>query len=134
MAILVWALALQEESGGGGGGAIAAIFGIGFTLVMLAFVVLMIASGWKIFSKAGEPGWASIVPIYNVIVVLKIGGKPVWWILLFLIPLVNFIIGILLAIAIAEKFGKGTGFGLGMAFLPFIFYPMLAFGDAQYRG
>ena len=133
MVNLVWALALQEESGGGGGGAIAAIFGMGFALVMLAFAVLMIASLWKIFSKAGEPGWASIVPIYNVIVLLKIGGKPVWWILLFMIPLVNAIMGIILAIAIAEKFGKGTGFGLGMAFLPFIFYPMLAFGDAQYR-
>ena len=129
---LLWALAFQEESGSGGG-AIAAIFGMGFMLVMLAFVVLMIASVWKIFSKAGEPGWAAIVPIYNVIVMLKIGGKPVWWIVLFLIPLVNAIMGILLAIAIAEKFGKGTGFGLGMAFLPPIFYPMLAFGDAQYR-
>ena len=129
---LLWALAFQEESGSGGG-AIAAIFGMGFMLVMLAFVVLMIASVWKIFSKAGEPGWAAIVPIYNVIVMLKIGGKPVWWIVLFLIPLVNAIMGILLAIAIAEKFGKGTGFGLGMAFLPPIFYPMLAFGDAEYR-
>ncbi len=132
MANLMWALALQEESGGGGG-AIGAIFGMGFLMVMLAFTVLMIASVWKIFSKAGEPGWASIVPFYNMIVMLKIGGKPIWWIILFLIPIVSIIMAIILSIAIAEKFGKGTGFGLGMAFLPFIFLPMLAFGDAEYR-
>lgn len=136
MTSVLWTLASlnQETEGGGGGGAIAAIFGMGFALFMLLFALLIVASVWKVFSKAGEPGWAVIVPIYNIIVLLKITGKPVWWIVLMFIPLVNAIVGILLALALAEKFGKGAGFGLGLAFLPFIFYPILAFGDARYTG
>jgi len=102
-----------------------------FTVIWLAFVVLMIAALWKVFDKAGEPGWAAIVPIYNFIVMLRIAGKPGWWILLMLIPGVNLIIMIIAMIALAARFGKGTGFGLGLAFLPPIFLPMLAWGDAQ---
>ena len=119
-----------EYSGGGGGGAGAIIFGI----VYLAIIVLVVASIWKVFAKAGEPGWAAIVPIYNMLVMLKIAGKPAWWIVLMLIPGVNAIIGIIVAIAIAEKFGKSVGFGIGMAFLPIIFYPMLGFGSATFQG
>ncbi|HRH96867.1 MAG TPA: DUF5684 domain-containing protein, partial [Prosthecobacter sp.] len=58
------------------------------TIVLLAVVVVMIAAMWKVFTKAGEPGWACLVPIYNIIVYLKISGKPVWWIILFIIPFV----------------------------------------------
>jgi hypothetical protein len=93
---------------------------------------VVIAGMWKVFVKAGEPGWAAIVPIYNIIVMLKIAGKPVWWIVLFLIPVVSFVIAILVAISLAQRFGKSTGFGVGLAFLPFVFYPMLGFGDATY--
>ena len=103
-------------------------------IVMLAFAILMIASMWKVFSKAGKPGWAAIIPIYNIIVMLQIAGKPVWWIVLFLIPIVSLIASILVAIGIANNFGKGTGFGLGLAFLSPIFYPILAFGSAQHVG
>ncbi|MDG2389813.1 MAG: DUF5684 domain-containing protein [Planctomycetaceae bacterium] len=103
-------------------------------VLYLAFIVLMIASMWKVFTKAGKPGWASIVPIYNVIVMLEIAGKPIWWILLFFIPLVNIVIALLVVIDFAKAFGKGTGYALGLIFLGFIFYPMLAFGDAQYQG
>jgi len=85
-------------------------------------------------TKAGEPGWAVLVPIYNIIVLLKIAGKPTWWFLLFLVPVVNLVIGIMVAIAVAENFGKSTGFGIGLALLPFVFYPMLGFGDAVYQG
>ena len=106
-------------------------FGVGF-LVILAIVVLIVASFWIVFTKASQPGWASIVPIYNVIVLLKIANKPWWWVLLWLIPLVNIVIGILVSIAVANNFGKTAGFGIGLAFLPFIFYPILAWGDAQY--
>ena len=130
MASGVLAVALQEESGGG---ALGAVVGLGFTLVMLAFGLLLVASLWKVFSKAGEPGWACLVPIYNMIVWLKIAGKPAWWFILALIPLVNFIVAIIASISLAERFGKGTGYGLGLAFLSPIFYPMLAFGDARYR-
>lgn len=117
-----------------GGGAVGAVIGLLFMVICLAIVVLVIAGMWKVFVKAGKPGWASLIPIYNVIVLLEIAGKPLWWIILFLIPLVNFVVLILVAIAIAEKFGKGAGFGLGLAFIPMVFYPILGFGDAQYQG
>jgi uncharacterized membrane protein YhaH (DUF805 family) len=114
------------------GGAAAAGLGIGFTVLWLAIAVLMVASMWKVFEKAGKPGWAALVPIYNFVVLLEIAGKPVWWIVLFFIPVVNFIVIILFSISLAKKFGKGVGYGLGLAFLGVVFYPMLGFGDARY--
>ena len=101
--------------------------------VYVAIIMLFVVSMWKIFEKAGQPGWAAIVPIYNVVVMLQIAGKPVWWLVLLFVPLVNVVISILLYIGFAEKFGKGAGFAIGLAFLPIIFLPMLAFGDAQYQ-
>lgn len=103
------------------------------TVVWLAFVILMIAAMWKVFEKAGEPGWAAIVPIYNLYILLKIAGKPGWWVLLFLIPFVNIIVAIIALIAVAHRFNKGTGFGLGLTFLGVIFFPILAWGDASYH-
>ncbi|WP_425485713.1 DUF5684 domain-containing protein [Brevifollis gellanilyticus] len=103
-------------------------------VIGLAFIVILIAALWKVFTKAGEPGWACLVPFYNIIVLLKISGKPLWWIILFIIPFVNFIIAILVSIGLAKSFGKGAGFGIGLALLGFIFYPILAFGDARYQG
>lgn len=123
-------LLLQEFGEGGGGGAAGAIS----TLFVFAIWLLMIISSWKIFDKAGEPGWAAIVPIYNVVVLLKIIGRPIWWLLLMFIPVVNFIVGILLVVDLAKSFGQGIGYALGLVFLPFIFWPMLAFGDARYGG
>jgi len=125
-------LALQDfgNDGGAGGGIVGAIGG----LIWLAVVLLMVASVWKVFDKAGEPGWAALIPLYNVVVLLKIVGRPIWWLLLVMIPFVNFIIGILVAMDLGKSFGQGAGYGLGLIFLPFIFYPMLAFGDASYRG
>jgi hypothetical protein len=106
-----------------------------FTIVVLvAVAVIMIASVWKVFTKAGQPGWAAIVPIYNLVVMLKIAGKPVWWLLLFLVPLVNLVIAFIVYISLAEKFGKGAGFGVGLVLLGFIFFPILGFGDARYLG
>jgi len=104
------------------------------TLIRLAIIVLMIVSMWQIFTKAGQPAWASIIPFYNLYILLKIAAKPGWWLILFLIPLVNLVFAFLLCLAVAEKFGKSTGFAVGMFFLPFIFYPILAFSDAQYSG
>ena len=103
-------------------------------IIDIVFAALMIASMWIIFTKAGEPGWASLIPFYNMIVLLKIAGKPLWWLILFFIPIVNFIIIIITIIALAGKFGKGTGFVVGMILLPIIFFPILAFGDATYSG
>lgn len=103
-------------------------------VIYIAFIALIIASLWKVFTKAGEPGWAAIVPIYNLVVMMKIVGRPVWWLLLFFIPCVGIIPAIILNIDLAKSFGKGVGFGLGLSFLGFIFMPILAFGDAQYQG
>jgi hypothetical protein len=119
----------MEYSGGGGG-----VGGIIVGIVYLAMAVLLIASYWKIFAKAGQPGWAAIVPIYNTLVLLKIVDKPAWWLILFFIPFVNAIILIIVCIELAKKFGQGAGFGIGLAFLTIIFAPMLAFGSAQYQG
>jgi len=105
-----------------------------FTLVIaIALIVVIVAGIWKTFEKAEKPGWAALIPIFNVIVLLDIAERPIWWIFLFLVPFVNFIIGIVIAVDIAERFGKGVGFGLGLAFLGFIFYPILGFGSAEYR-
>lgn len=101
-------------------------------LVQLAILVFFVVCGWKVFTKAGQPGWACLIPIYNIIVFLKIVGKPAWWVVLFLIPVVNFIIAIICSFEMAKVFGKSTGFGIGLAFLGFIFMPILAFGDAEY--
>lgn len=123
-------LAQAESPTTSGGGAGAAIAGI----IWLAIVVAAIAGTWKMFVKAGKPGWAAIIPFYNLIVMLEIAGKPIWWVILFFIPFVNFVIFILVAIALAKSFGKGAGFGIGIAFLGFIFIPILGFGDAKYVG
>ena len=103
-------------------------------IIYVAIIVLMIVSGWKIYEKAGQPGWASIVPIYNIIVLLKIVNKPLWWIALLLIPIVNIVVMIMIYDALAKAFGKGVGFTIGLILLGIVFYPMLAFGDAQYVG
>jgi hypothetical protein len=99
----------------------------------LLIVVLMIASLWKVYEKAGKPGWAAIVPIYNIVVLLEIVRKPVWWIVLLIIPIANLIVAIIIYMQLAKSFGKSSGFGLGLVFLGFIFFPILAFGDAQYE-
>lgn len=103
-------------------------------LVSLCFVpaVLVIAGMWKTFVKAGQPGWAVLVPIYNIYVLLKAAGKPGWWLLLMFIPIVGIVFGIMAIVAFAERFGKGGAFAVGLIFLPFIFYLILGFGDAQY--
>jgi len=105
-----------------------------FLVVQLAIIIFLIASIWKVFTKAGQPGWASIIPIYNIIVMLQIVGRPWWWILLMLIPIVGIVISIIVSIDMAKSFGKGTGFGIGLALLGFIFYPILGFGSATYQG
>jgi hypothetical protein len=105
-----------------------------FLILYLAFVVFIIASIWKTFEKADHPGWAAIVPFYNFYIMTLIAKKPSWWIALLLIPIVNVVALILLNIEIAKNFGKDTGFGVGLALLGFIFWPILGFGDAVYEG
>ena len=99
----------------------------------LVVMVFMVAAVWKVFEKAGHPGWACLIPIYNLYVTLKIAGKPGWWLILYFVPLVNLIVTGVVSLGVAEKFGKGAGFGFGLWILAFIFYPILGFGDARYK-
>jgi len=120
-----FALLAQNQ---GGGGAAAVIL-----IIELAVLIVALAGMWKMYVKAGKPGWAALIPIYNVIVLLEIVGRPIWWLILLIVPLVNIIIVIVLTFDLARKFGKGGGFALGLLFLGFIFYPILGFGDARYN-
>jgi len=104
-----------------------------YFFVWLALLIFYIVVMWKVFTKAGLPGWGAIVPIYNIYLTLKLAKRPGWWLLLFLVPVVNIVIAIILHFDIAKNFGKGTGFGFGLLFLGFIFYPILAFGSAKYQ-
>jgi hypothetical protein len=112
-------LAQTDEYATGGAGPVPPIFG-------LLITVLLIAAMWKVFTKAGQLGWACLIPIYNIYVLCKVVGRPGWWVILMLIPFVNFIIGIILCIDLARCFGNGVGFGLGLAFLGIIFSRFLA--------
>jgi hypothetical protein len=101
-------------------------------IIWAAIIILMIVAMWKLYVKAGQPGWAAIIPIYNIIILLKIIGKPLWWIVLLFIPLVNIVVGFMMAHQTAKVFGKDIGCTIGLILLPFIFYPILAFGSAVY--
>jgi hypothetical protein len=105
-----------------------------FWLFWLLCLAVAIIAGWKLFTKAGQPGWAAIIPIYNLYVMTKIVGRPWWWLLLCLIPLVNIIIAFILAWDLAKSFGQSLMFAIGLMLLGFIFYPILAFGPATYKG
>ena len=102
-------------------------------LFAIALGLFWIVSMWRVFEKAGRPGWGIFIPIYNIYLLLLIAGRPGWWIILYFIPLVNFVIGIIVAIDIAKNFGKEAIFGVGLFFFGFIFYPILAFGSANYQ-
>lgn len=120
-------LAQRDDDGGGAGGILV-------LLIWLALIVVVIAGLWKTFEKAGHPGWAAIIPIYNVYILCLIAGKPGWWVILFFIPIVSIIMSLLVSLDVAKNFGKGAGYGIGLWLLPFVFYPILGFGDAQYIG
>ncbi|GAB4091210.1 DUF5684 domain-containing protein [Flaviaesturariibacter terrae] len=105
-------------------------FLIGFIVVALVFTTLMIAAFWKVFEKAGQPGWAAIIPIYNMYVMLKIAGKPGWWLLMFFIPLVNYIFIIWMWNMISKSFGKDEAFTVGIVLLGIVFIPILGFSNS----
>jgi hypothetical protein len=104
------------------------------TLFYLLLLFLWVIGVWTTFEKAGEPGWAAIIPIYNGIVMLRIVRRPIWWLILWFIPFVNFIVWLIIGIDVAKAFGRGAGFGVGLGFLGPIFFPILGFSDARYNG
>ena len=106
-----------------------------FWVVYGVVILLEIIVFWRVFTKAGRPGWAAIIPIYNIYTLVKVGGKSGWYVLGFLVPILNLVLSILLALGVAEKFGKSGTFGVvGLWLFSFIGYIILAFGGAQYVG
>lgn len=101
--------------------------------LILGLIVLLAPSMWRTYAKAGQPGWACLIPIYGRYILLKIAGKPGWWLLLTFIPFVALFVRIDVVVDIADNFGRGWAFALGLFFLPFVFYPILAFGSAVYE-
>ncbi|WP_421945320.1 DUF5684 domain-containing protein [Pedobacter sp.] len=116
-----------------GSGVAAGIGAVGI-IIYLAIIVLLIIGMWKVFEKAGKPGWAAIIPIYNIIILIEIVGKPMIWILWLLIPCVNIVFLVWLYNLVSKSFGKSEGFTVGLVIFPYIFWPILGFGDAKYLG
>lgn len=103
--------------------------------ISLFIAIIYIVAQWKIFTKAGQPGWLSIIPIVNIYILLKIVGKPGWWLLLIMfVPVVNIILAIWMTNLLSKSFGKDELFTIGLLFFGIIFYPILGFGDAKYLG
>lgn len=126
----------QPSSTAASGGLLALLFGVLLVPLLITVVasIFIAISQWKIFTKANKPGWACLVPIYNFIVLLEIVGRPVWWTVLLLVPFVNMVIGIIVAIDLAKSFGKDGGYAALLILLPYVGYPMLGFGSASYVG
>lgn len=106
--------------------------GLIILLIYLAIIVVQLAGLWKVFEKADKPGWYSIIPLLNAYVLIKISDNPGWFFVLYFIPIISLYPAIKIPIDIAKRFGQGVGFGLGLIFLPFIFFPVLGFGDYEY--
>lgn len=108
---------------------------IGALLIpILVIAVITLVGKWKIYEKAGKPGWAALIPVYTWIVMLEIVGKPIWWIFLFFIPCVNIVFMIWTVNLLSKSFGQTEGFTVGLVLLGFVFYPVLGFGTYQYLG
>ena len=103
-------------------------------IIGIMVTIIEIVGAWFMFEKAGEPGWAAIIPIYNWLIGIKIAGKPWWFILFLLIPVVNLVVYIIILDGLSKNFGKTTGFTVGLFFFRFIFIPILGFGNAVYSG
>lgn len=100
----------------------------------LILIIIAIAGMWKVFEKADKPGWYSIIPLFNTYILLTIVNRPWWWLLLFFIPIINIYFAVVVSIDLAKSFGKDWVYGIGLLFLPFVFYPMLGFGQDRYIG
>jgi len=117
---------LQSDAGGGILSGVVLLFYIGI-------IVAQLAGMWKVFEKADQPGWGAIVPIYNTYLLLKVAERPGWWLIGFIIPLLNIVVIAIVFNDISNNFGKGVGYTLGLIFLAFVFLPLLGFGDAEYQ-
>lgn len=103
-------------------------------VLSISLSLLTVIAQWRVYSKAGQPGWTVLVPIYNLYILLKIVGKPAWWLLMFLIPGVNFVFIIWTYNLLSKSFGHDEGYTVGLIFLPLVFHPVLGFGKSEYVG
>jgi hypothetical protein len=103
-------------------------------IIGLIIGVFYLFCQWKIFVKAGHPGWAAIIPFYNLYIQNQITGRPTWWFLLYFVPAINVFVALLNLFELGRAFRKSDGFNIGLALLSFIFVPMLAFDDSRYHG
>jgi len=120
---------IAQQCGSGG----AAPFLLSF-LIALIILVFLVAAMWCVYTKAGQPGWGVLIPFYNMVLMLRIAGKPGWWLIFFFIPVINIVVQVVMTIDIARNFGRGGWFAAGLIFLPIIFFPILAFGESVYIG
>jgi hypothetical protein len=103
--------------------------------IAVVLAIIVIVAFWRMFQKAGRPGWAAIIPVYNTYTLIKVAGRPGWWLLLYFIPVVNLIIHVVVCIGVAKAFGRSTVFGVvGLWLFSVIGYMMLGFGSDQYQG
>ena len=112
------------------------IVGLDIVVVVVVLVALpvmqLVVPTWRIYVKAGEPGWASIVPLFSQYTLCSVVGRPVWWLIFLLIPYVNFVFWLIVAMDLARVFSRSKAFGIGLWLLPFVFLPILGYGSAEY--
>lgn len=104
------------------------------SVFVLILAILIVIAVWRVYAKAGQPGWACLVPIYNIYVLLKIIGRPGWWLLLYLLPIISIIISVVNALDLAKAFGKNGLFGFFLLWLFPVGYLILGFGNDKYIG
>jgi hypothetical protein len=102
-------------------------------IVEIIWIVLVVAGLWKMFVKAGQPGWGAIIPFYNIYLMIKVAGRPGWWLILYFIPFVNIVIQLIVSVDIAKNFGHGAGYGVLLWLFAPIMYLVLGFGGDQYQ-
>ncbi|WP_183564470.1 DUF5684 domain-containing protein [Mucilaginibacter sp. SP1R1] len=122
-----------DPSSAASAGVVLALLGAILIPALIVGLISLIGM-WKVYTKAGKPGWAVIIPIYSTIVLLEIIGKPIWWIFLFLVPCVNIIFAMWAINLLSKSFGQSEGFTVGLLVLPFVFFPVLGFGNYTYLG
>ena len=117
------------------GSAAGVVGGVIIFVVLIGLLGFMFAAMWRMFTKAGQPGWAALIPVYSTYVEHKIVGRPTWWLLLYLVPLVNIVIAIIVTVDLAKAYGQGVSFAIiGLMLFPLIGLFMLAYGRADYVG
>ena len=104
-----------------------------FLAIAFIPIIAMLVGMWKVFEKAGHPGWAAIVPYYNMYILNEIAGKDIMWFIFTFVPCLNLVAIVVICMDVAKNFGKDPAYGIGLALLGFVFFPILGFSDAQYR-